>query len=322
MQHALPIFNELSFFYGDAFSSFVGRKTWLVRESALRRLPIARRPAVRRFPCFTHRRLLHLWLRTWKRERSELPSSAEAIQFSRDGLRVRAFDLARNRSYKIVTEDSRYGAGTHNETRIRRDVLPGSGVTFPAIHAMYARGPFLFLEEDLVQGRPWSIHADGRRFRETVAVPLMRLYEHHGISTRPLSAALDGSVLRAAEQIDDTLPLGQHLRRLIRRDPLVATGLCHGDLVPSNLAVGAEGVVFLDWEKAADGILGSDFVDIARKYHRHRAITGAARRVFEIYQKDRLSFEDGLALFYLQAQAAQEYPDWRAASDEWTSRRA
>jgi len=300
------ILGELEQLYaGSAVeTSFVQEKVWLASDKVLR-MALLGRGLINSLPAFPHHRVLELWLESWKSQRLVLCTPADALQVSLDGHRLRAFDAVQSRAFKIVREASRYGEGTRHEVHVRQNILPGSGMPYPVIHAMEQKDSYLFVEEDLVLGRAWNVHRDHWRLRETIVAPLMRLYEHYGISQKPLCAVLKPSVLDALSNLDGSLPLIRHLRALVERNPLVATSLCHGDVIGSNLAVTRTGVVFLDWEKARDYIIGSDLVDLALKHPRYRAFRGAAVRMFEQVQGSGLRFADGVALHFLETRQMQ-----------------
>ncbi len=315
MTASFPILNEIGYFYPQAQARFVRRKTWLANTAAVRRLPWGGfAPAG--MPAFSRRRLLQLWLATWRNEQYALPTSADCLQINLGGTRLRAFDLRRDRSYKVVAVDSRYGGSTENEVRVRRDVLPGSGIAFPRVHTLGRHGGYLMMEEELVHGRRWNVRRDGDRFEQDIAAPLSRLIQHFGLDRRPLSSLLPADSRAVLADTDHGLPLVAHLRALIERNPQVAVSLCHGDLSASNVAVGPGGAVFLDWEKAREHFVGYDLLMMARGYAGQRHIQGCARRFFTRFQGGALDFADGLALQMLEDRVSHVQA-WDDLSEVW-----
>ncbi|MGQ9364810.1 phosphotransferase [Azospirillum sp. ST 5-10] len=301
--------------YPTGETPFVQHKARLAGTKALPRLTrnaFTFRPSG--LPAFNRRRILQLWL-VGRRHPVHLPTTADAMQISEDGFRLRVFDLQRDRSYKVVVIDSRYGPGTENERRVRRDVLPGSGIRFPRIDTVIRRDGYLLMDEDLVRGRQWTICCDGDRFEQEIVEPLRRLARHYGVTRRPLDGMMPAAALRDA---DGALPLVAHLRRLVERNPLVAVSLCHGDLSVSNLAVDGGGAIFLDWEMAREDIVGSDLLLLARRFTRHRLVQDGARRMFADAHGDAFTFADGLACHLLGERAARAKP-WERLSAEWAA---
>lgn len=311
------LLDRLSVFYGGARARFVQHKAWLGNEDAMAAGALLRLRAAGGFPGFPPRRLLQLWMRTFAAERIEVPTSAEAIQVNMGGTRLRAFDAGRKRSFKIVVEDSRYGAGTLREMEVRRDRLPGSGIPFPAVIGLQQQDGCLFLEEELIPGRSWNIRRDGAALEQAVVAPLRRLYAHSGITRTPLTDLQDPARMDAALEADASIPLVAHLQGLIGRNPLVAAALCHGDLCPSNMAVSDQGVVFLDWEQAREDVLGSDLTFMAVKYSGNRSMIAATRSLLRAEQGDTLNFADIMALRFLRDRSRLG-GDWAKLSQRWS----
>jgi hypothetical protein len=196
---------------------FVRQGPWLVRRGLIARLPIASFTA-ESIPGLAVKRIPGLAAAAVRGAGVDLPVEADALLVAAGGDRVRAFDLAAARSSKLVVRDSRYGAGTERELYVRQSVLPGTGVGFPPVHEREADGMYIFLAEQLVQGRRFSPRRDGRMIEAGLVEPLMRLAEAREVRVAPLADVLGESVAWAIRQDQRADPILERARAR-RRQP-------------------------------------------------------------------------------------------------------
>lgn len=295
---------------------FVPQGPWLVRRDLIARLPIAYF-ASESIPGLAVKRVPGLAAAALRGAGVDLPLEADALQVAAGGDRVRAFDLATARSSKLVVQDSRYGAGTERELYVRQSVLPGTGVGFPPVHEHASDGTYIFLTEQLVQGRRFSPRRDRRLIEAELVEPLMRLAEAQEVRVAPLADVLGASVAWAIRNDQRADPILARARAVVAANPPVATVYGHGDLLPSNIAVSRSGLVLLDWESAGDMLVGYDLLRLWLKYPDVTALeTGAARMVASL-QTAGLSLADTVALRLAQVLAVSGRPVRAAARRSW-----
>lgn len=196
---------------------FVRQGPWVVRRGLIARLPIASITA-ESIPGLAVKRIPGLAAAAVRGAGADLPVEADALLVAAGGDQVRAFDLAAARSSKLVVRDSRYGAGTGRELYVRQSVLPGTGVGFPPVHEREADGMYIFLAEQLVQGRRFSPRRDGRMIEAGLVEPLMRLAEAREVRVAPLADVLGESVAWAIPQDQRADPILERARAR-RRQP-------------------------------------------------------------------------------------------------------
>ncbi len=125
--------------------------------------------------------------------------------------------------------------------------------------------------------------------------PLAGFYERYGITMMPLSEALGPLTPFITGKDIDKNTAGKLLPKL-EKNPQVAVSLCHNDVVGSNLAVGREGVYFLDWGFAIMSLCGRDFVRIGHRYLDDWTILEHIRGQIARLHQNRFTLEDMLAV--------------------------
>lgn len=272
-------------------SRYVRNNAWLVRPNYLARLylyPLGlarpRIPGLNRTNVYGLLRS-HLLQRG---ARTTLASHAEALQFGKDGERLRLFYLGavgRQLTVKSLPLDSEAAEAARREVDLRKRLQELRSVALPRIESATAEGSRLFVAEELILGRRFSVHLDARVFRRQLVPQLIATYRALGVESRPLDEFLSSGLGDQVAAILASLPGGRefcaHLTATIASNPPVAVGLCHGDLLPSNLAVADGRVYLLDWGQAKTMPLAFDLLRLAAKYPRARYLTAAVRRLVE-----------------------------------------
>lgn len=268
--------------------AFAWERAWLARRDLLSGAFVNPQNPLRRIPGLRYHRLPKLLFSSWREESMKIATSADAVQVGDTGLRLRAFFSADKSTLKVVREDSHYGPATVRELALRADIA-GHGLKIPRVDGQETKNGFLFVREQMVEGRSFNVRCDRTLFCPQIVDPLAAFYERSGISFMPLSDALGPMAGFIAQQ-------GTALSKLLEKNPQVAVSLCHNDVVSSNLAVTKEGVYFLDWGFAIQSLCGRDFVRIGRKYLRYPDIREHLRAKISRLQKGAMSLNEMLAV--------------------------
>ena len=234
-----------------------------------------------------------------------LSSVADAIQITQDRSRLRAFYLtgpSRQHTVKIISQDSAYARGTRHEIEMRQQLAKLKAIRFPRIENVRESENFLLLAEELILGRRFNGRFDRRLFSDCVLPQLTEMYRAYGVRYLPLSGQLPPDT---DMKIDDALGgqagadrLREAMARVIEGDLEAAVSLCHGDLLPSNLAVAGGTVTFLDWEMAHEDVIAFDLLRIAFKYPKLDYMMAAIRETMVRQFTERgCGFEDLLAAY-------------------------
>lgn len=225
-----------------------------------------------------------------------LPIENDAVQLADAGTRVRSFDHGRDVSRKLVVRQSKYGAGAERDLQVRRDLLPRASVRHPRVWASDHDAVHVFIEEELVRGRRFAPYLDFRHVDSALVDPLSRLYETAGLRAMPVTEAIGAQVAEQILGLAADTPVVRHAQAILRADPQIAAGYGHGDLLPSNLAVDRDGVVFLDWETAGYAPVGFDLLRLWRKYPRTKAFLTGAGTLIRRHQDRALDLPDTASL--------------------------
>jgi hypothetical protein len=280
---------------------FVWRKAWLARRDLVIPALLNGASPLRRIPGLRYSRLMGLASGLWREKPFEIATPADAVQVSESGDRLRAFRIGDPTTLKVVREASaRYGAPTLREIALRAEIKKKTGLLVPGVQGHESKNGFLFVREELVEGRSYNVRKDRKLFSEHVIAPLASFYERYGLAEKPLAEAL-GPLAAFALQ-DGKGKVSQRTIDLVSANPQVAVGLCHNDIVPSNLAVSRKGVYFLDWGMADMGICGKDFVRIGKYYLNDAGIRERMQAHIAQLQKNRLNLDDMLLLQQLWRQ--------------------
>lgn len=229
-----------------------------------------------------------------------LASRADAIQLKKNGTRLRAFYLPRggcSQCVKIVDRQSPQASRLGDEIAVRRRLDRLATITVPAIKRIDEDSRYIYIVEDMVLGRRFDIRRDCARFLEQGLDELARTYRAHGVRHEPLSRHLPANLPAAvAANIHGRKfanAFMDRLRAALERNRPAAVSVCHGDLLPSNLAVSQGRIVFFDWEQAGEGLVSFDLLRLALKYPRARRLPPAIAACVKALSSDLdVCFED------------------------------
>ena len=202
-------------------------------------------------------------------------SGAEAIQMNATGDRLRSFHIngpTHPHTLKIVSHHNADYRSIQREAAVREDLARLDTLKTPRFEAIFEDTDFLYCREELVFGRRFSPRLDRNLFKTDVLPQLTATYNAFGVDWQPLGDFLPSQFIAKVQAALGTekpsINFVRDLSAIVERNGQVATSLVHGDLVPSNLAISDNGVVFLDWARAGKGVIAFDFLRMARKYSR------------------------------------------------------
>lgn len=229
----------------------------------------------------------------WKHG-SLLASAATAIQLKDDMSRIRAFYLPvagrEGRCVKIVSgaPGDAIAERTRNELALRRKLESFGSITVPCITCVEEDKNFIYITEELVIGRRFSIWLDSELFVKQGLPELVATYKLHGIEAVPLLSCFPADLVDKlgviAEAEPDYRSLLHAVERIYASNPDIPVSRCHGDLLPSNLGVAHGRLYFFDWEKSFHGAIITDLMRLPMKYPNwSRKILAA---IFEVLQAD------------------------------------
>ena len=314
---ALEILRQIDGHDGGAVSTFVWRKAWLVRSNLLAGAILGAKSPLRKIPCLRYSRLLGLLASGWREKPVDIATDADAIQVGKNGDRLRSFLCQKGITLKVVRENSHYGPATLREIGLRSK-MTGSSLLVPKLIGHERKNGFLFVREQLIEGRSYNIRRDRHRFCTQVVAPLAAFYEHTGITMMPLSDALGPmTAFLAGGRLDGTM--FARLSALIAENPRVAVSLCHNDVLPSNLAVTREGVYFLDWGFAISTLCGRDFVRMGVEYMGDAAIRECMQSHISRFHRSRLGLEDMLLIQELWLSYCKHLGSYRTDTGAYAS---
>ena len=277
-------------------SRYVARGPWRVKTHQLAFPAALPRLIQPRVPGLGPKVMAGLLANRSLRAIEDLPIDNDAVQLAETGTRVRSFDHDAGISRKLVRLDSKYAAGAGRDLAVRRDLLIRAQVPHPALRYSAQDATHVFVEEDLVTGRRFAPYLDCRHVGRSLVEPLSRLYRSAGLRHMPIADAMGTPIAERVLALPPDTDLVRHAQALLRRNPLIAAGFSHGDLLPSNLAVARAGVVFLDWETAGYAPVGFDLLRLWRKYPRTAAFLRGAETLIRRHQDRALNLRDTTSL--------------------------
>jgi hypothetical protein len=287
---ATEIIRRLGAYEAQPVAAYAWRKAWLVRRDLLAAGLFSPSSPLRKIPGLRYGRLLGVAAANIQGAPVELPVNADAIQVGEPGSRLRSFVSREKRTLKVVRENSHYGPATRREIewrgRMKRHPL-----LVPRLDAHEARDGYLFLHEELIEGRAFNLRRDHALLPSAVFAPLADFYEAFGLSPMPLDAAL-GPLTGFLSGSNGGWRPPAALPALLARNPSVSVSLCHNDLLPSNLAVTAKGVYFLDWGLASFSLCGRDFVKIGCNRLKNNGIRSQAAALVQRLHRGKLSLDE------------------------------
>jgi hypothetical protein len=243
-----PILKALADFEGvPAQRRFAARQPWMASDLLLSGIP--------GFSFLDRVRLA-------ASERQSLASAADAIQLKNDMTRLRAFYLGNNpRCVKIVSNRHSIADRTREELDLRRRLEGYGTITLPAVRDVREDRDFIYITEDLVKGRRFSLRRDGDMFVEQGLPQLLETYQKHGIALEPLREHFPADMKISAPPV-----FLKEMEKAFADNPAIPVSICHGDLLPSNLCVSGDKLYFFDWEKSFRGPVIADLLRLPMKY--------------------------------------------------------
>ena len=188
-------------------SRYVGNNDWLVRPNYLTRLTLYPLGLARpRIPGL-HRTNVYGLLRSrllQQRARTPLASHAEALQFGKDGERLRLFYLGgagRRLTAKSLPMASAAAEAARREVELRKRLQTLRSVALPRIESVMEERGRLYIAEELIVGRRFSVYLDKRTFQRQLLPQLAATYRALDIESRPLGDFLSPDLEAQVEAI-------------------------------------------------------------------------------------------------------------------------
>jgi hypothetical protein len=269
---------------------FAFRDPWLVRDFWLQG----------RVPGYSHDDCLRSMLGRLLGKKMSIASRAVAIQLKLDMTRIRAFYLppregdGQGYCLKIVQADGATGIRMRQELELRAVLAEMGTANIPKISSSFERGGFIYLTEEIIIGRRFSIGRDARAYVAQGLPQMLATYKKFGVRYAPLSAHFDPAVvsqLRAMPGADAALIAA--VEKAFHRDADIPVSICHGDLLPSNMCIGADTFYLLDWDRSFEGAVALDLLRLPFKYPAHRG--GIAAAVLKALKTDLGCTDDAVS---------------------------
>ncbi|MDP2206956.1 MAG: phosphotransferase [Alphaproteobacteria bacterium] len=236
---------------------FAFRNPWLVRDFWLQG----------RVPGYSHADCLRSMLGGFLGKKMAIASHAAAIQIKHDMTRIRAFYLpardggSQGNCLKIVQADGATGIRMRQELELRTVLAKMGTAHIPQISSSFERAGFIYLIEEIIIGRRFSIGRDTQAYITQGLPQMLATYKKFGIRSAPLSAHFEPSLLtrlREVPRVDAALLAA--VEKAFSRDTDIPVSLCHGDLLPSNMCIGADKFYLLDWDRSFEGAIVLDLL--------------------------------------------------------------
>ena len=202
--------------------------------------------------------------------RGGVASRANVLQFKGSWQRLRGFYCHSDRrtaaTIKVVVGEGTIAEGTRAEIDLRSKLTEGGTITVPRMIEAQDEGDFIMIVEDMVPGRRFQFWRDASLYLAEGLPQLLATYVHFGIRHEPLARFLEGGRATAATGLTTDREFAAALEAAMSANPVMPFGLCHGDLLPSNLCVSDGKLVFFDWEGCGEGPLIVDLMRLPFKY--------------------------------------------------------
>lgn len=180
-------------------------------------------------------------------------------------VRLRAFYPRQKLSIRYQTGGQRNGIT--RTVNAHKRIHPHAPELMPTVyeHGTILNGQGAYLIEETVAGEPAK-----RSQLEQLILPLTtrlhRAQQGVGITAKPLSKIVGGLYRKRwsefAKSQEVSSPLDQTVQKLIDRNDLLEISVTHGDLVNSNILVGNDDFVLVDWEFSAMKPIAFDMAKI------------------------------------------------------------
>ena len=258
---------------------FAFRQPWLARKLWLQG----------RVPGYSHADFLRNFFSLLAGRKMPVASRAVSIQLKHDMTRLRAFYLpvlgaeGKGHCLKIVQAESPAGERMRPELALREKLAELGTVHIPQITRSFEQGGFIYLIEEIIIGRRFSVRQDAQLYIAQGLPQMLATYKKFGIRYEPLNAHFDAAIparLRGLQGIDPSFV--EAAEKAFARNADIPVSLCHGDLLPSNMCIGADKFYLLDWDRSFEGAIALDLLRLPLKYPaQHNGITAAVLAALE-----------------------------------------
>ena len=213
-----------------------------------------------------------------KKARVLFPSTADVIQVECSTNRLRAFyttGQAQCYTLKIVCDSDRRKVTEEmkREVAVREQLASLKTINIPRVLGTEHRKDAFLLSEEMILGRRFNPRTDKTVFRKSLLPQLRATYKAYGVRYAPVQTFLPPDKIQKVIGLVRESTNGERftkaLQDVIAGNGLVSVSLCHGGLGPGNLAIVNDTVVFLDWQKAYEGMIIVDLLATAVKYPKH-----------------------------------------------------
>jgi len=262
-----------------AAQAFAFRQPWLARKLWLQGC----------VPGYSHADFLRNFFSLLAGRKMPIASCAVSIQLKHDMTRIRAFyppvqgAEGKGHCLKIVQADSPAGERMHPELALREKLAELGTVHIPQMTRSFEQDGFIYLIEEIIIGRRFSVRRDAQAYIAQGLQQMLATYKKFGIRYEPLSAHFDAAIperLRGLTGIGPSFVAAAE--KAFARNADIPVSLCHGDLLPSNMCIGAGKFYLLDWDRSFEGAIVLDLLRLPLKYPaRHNGITAAVLAALE-----------------------------------------
>lgn len=206
----------------------------------------------------------------------KIASRANAIQLKIDGNRLRAFYLPTSNqekglTLKIVPKKKKILEAARKELSFRQTLTELGTITIPKIHGTEEDENFLYISEELIQGKRYRNWRHRKLFKDQGIPALCNTYKAIGFQKDFLSNHYDPSIgdrlIDAIGNSPQNTSLLEAVKQAFSENPEIEVGMCHNDLLPSNLGVSDNILYFFDWELVDKGPLLPDLLKLPFKYN-------------------------------------------------------
>ncbi|MEH6404207.1 MAG: phosphotransferase [Sneathiella sp.] len=206
----------------------------------------------------------------------KLSAQATAIQFKPDGNRLRAFYLPSKEfknglSLKIVPKKDRILTSTRKEISFRKKLEDLGTIRVPRLYDTEEDDDFLYITEELIQGHRFRHWRHKKLYREQGIPALCNTYKAIGFHKAPLNSYYEPGLVDQLSKIIGKTALEASFLKAVQQafseNPEIEIGMCHNDLLPSNLGISNNILYFFDWELVGTGPLLPDLLKLPFKYN-------------------------------------------------------
>ncbi len=250
---------ESEYFGKGGQGKFVRYREWYISEKFLPRLALY--PFLssnKKVPGLNYRAIGGGFKDALSGHRYEFPSRADCLLIDDANTRVRGFYLHNDPLVvKIVANSKERLARARKDLEMRDRVQTAGRLFLPKMRHVEDEASHVLSLEDVVFGRKFHRYTDQKLFGSGVLDPLLDTYRSFGLEMAPLSDFYDRFERDALPSIVANLdsPVArdflERFESLLDADGSTVASICHGDLVPSNIAIIGNKPMIFDWEYAA-----------------------------------------------------------------------